>query len=59
MTKDELEELLEIRQAHDDTLLRLDREFTKNKGKNGDIAQAIKVMIHVKKRLKALSEGKI
>ena len=48
-------ELNEIRQVHDDTLLRLDREFTKRGGKGEDLAQAIKVMVHVKKRLKKLS----
>jgi len=55
MTKDERAELNEIRQVHDDTLLRLDRAFTKSKGKGEDLAQAIKVMVHVKKRLKALA----
>ena len=58
MTLSEKAELNEIRQVHDDTLLRLDRYFTKRKGSNGDLAQAIKSMLHVKKRLKKLSGGR-
>ena len=53
----ERDELNEIRQVHDDTLARLDREFTKRSGKGEDLAQAIKAMVHVKRRLKKLAGG--
>lgn len=59
MTKAERAEVYEIRQAFDDALFRADKTFTEIKGESKNLNQAIKVMLHIKKRLKELSEGRI
>ena len=53
----EKQELNEIRQVFDDMMVRADRAFTETGG--DELAHAIKAMVHIKKRLKRFSEGKI
>lgn len=58
MNSKERTEINEIRQVLDDAMIRADKAFLKSTGAN-DLAQSIKAMVHVKKRLKKLSEGKV
>jgi len=59
MIKEEKDELHEIQQVFEDALVRADMAFTEMKGKSEHLSQAIKVMLHVRKRLKALANGTI
>jgi hypothetical protein len=54
----EKSEILEIRQVFEDYSVRLDRAFTDDPS-NSELAQCIKVAVHIKKRLKRFSEGRI
>ena len=47
------EEIREIRQVLDDAMVRIDKAFLKSLG-GDDLAQAMKALISVKKRLKEL-----
>jgi len=55
MKPKEREEINEIRQVLDDAMARVDRAFLKFTN-NDDLAQSMKVMVHIKRRLKKLSE---
>ena len=58
MNSIEKAELNEIRQVFDDALIRADRAYSIILG-NDDLAHVIKAMVHIKRRLKNFSEGRI